>query len=442
MDMKGNLDGGHGLVLAIDIGTSYLKVAAYDPSMNVLHASRIPTQEVAPSPRGELNANRLWHAMQDQIVEVGAHVDLQRVAAIGIAGMAESGCLIDANDQPFTPMLLWHDPRGIRQAAALRRKAGADFARLTGLRTTSVRSISKWKWMLDHGAPREARWCGAPEWIALRLTGRWQTDATLAVRTGAFDVLRGEFSDELLELAGAPSGLFPPVQGSPARLGRLLPDVARHMGLPLSAQVVIAGHDDIVAAYGAGGAHGDLVDSGGTAEGLVLIVDAAPKPSETVRARMAMTQYYLPGTWALIAGAGSTGALMNQVANMLGRDMAELDAQAAPPGKYSAGTLDVKLSKESLPEVKLDPRAGASDVWSAVLDLVCARVADTARRLERIAGPPSRLVLTGGAARSGELVRRKIGLLGLPAVAMADIDATTRGAAALARLARPVGSNP
>jgi hypothetical protein len=40
-------------------------------------------------------------------------------------------------------------------------------------------------------------------------------------------------------------------------------------------------------------------------------------------------------------------------------------------------------------------------VWSAVLDLVCDRVAQTARRLQRIAGPPSRLVLIGGAAQQG-----------------------------------------
>jgi sugar (pentulose or hexulose) kinase len=434
-DMTRKPDAGGSLVLAIDIGTSYLKVAAYDTALNVVRASRIPTHDVAPPPEGELDASRLWLAMKAQIADVGSHVDLQLVAAIGIAGMAESGCLIDADDQPITPMLLWHDRRGIRQAAALRRKAGDAFARTTGLRTTSVRSISKWKWMVDHGAPREARWCGAPEWIALCLTRRWHTDATLAVRTGAFDVLRGEFSAELLELAGAPSGLFPPVHGSPANLGRILPEVTRDMGLPPSTQVVIAGHDDIVAAYGAGGARGDLIDSGGTAEGLVRIVDATPKPSDTAKARMAMTQYYLPGTWALIAGAGSTGALMDQVARTLGKHLAELDARAAPPGEYPAGTIEVKLSKESMPEVKLDPRAGAPEVWSAVLDLVCERVARTARRLQRIAGPPSRLVLIGGAARSRELVRRKSERLGLPVVVMAEMDATTRGAAALARLA-------
>jgi len=434
MDADKDLSAGESLVLAVDIGTSYLKVAAYDDALNVVHSSRVPTHDVVPSAPGELDAGLLWHAMRAQIAEVGSHLDLQRVDAIGIAGMAESGCLIDAKDRPITPMLLWHDRRGIRQAAALRRQAGAQFARITGLRTTNVRSISKWKWMQEHGAPREARWCGAPEWIALCLSGRWGTDATLAVRTGAFDVLRGEFSAELLDLVDAPLGLFPPALGSPAPLGPVLPEMARELGLPPTAQVVIAGHDDIAAAYGAGGARGDLIDSGGTAEGLIRIIDSPPHPSDTVKARMAMTQYYLPGTWALIAGAGSTGALMDQAAQMLGRSPAELDASAAPPGGHASRTIQVKLSKETLPAVEIAPEATAAEAWSAVLDLVCDRVADTGRRLQSLAGPPSRLVLIGGAARSRELVRRKSGRLGLPAVVMAEIDATTRGAAALARL--------
>ena len=40
----------------------------------------------------------------------------------------------------------------------------------------------------------------------------------------------------------------------------------------------------------------------------IRIVDMPPAPEETVKARMAMTRFYQPGEWALIAGAGSTGA--------------------------------------------------------------------------------------------------------------------------------------
>jgi sugar (pentulose or hexulose) kinase len=216
--------------------------------------------------------------------------------------------------------------------------------------------------------------------------------------------------------------------------------MADQLGLPESVQVVIAGHDDIVAAYGAGGRPGDLIDSGGTAEGLVRIVDSAPVPAATVRARMAMARYYIPGSWALVAGAGSTGALLRRVAQMLGKEPAALDDQAAPKGQYAPRTVEVRLSKERLPSVKLHSQAGAPEVWSAVLDLVSERMAQAASRLERLAGRPSRLVLLGGQARSRELVQRKAERLDLLAVTLGDVDATSRGAAALALAACVAGA--
>jgi sugar (pentulose or hexulose) kinase len=420
------------LLLGVDIGTSRLKAAVYDSRLQLIQESSLDTRWLSDAHAGQLDAGALWGALGRQLTDLLMLVDARRITAIGIAGMAESGCLIDAASRPITPMLLWHDRRGVRQAANLRRTAGAQFARLTGLTTTNVRSIAKWMWMAEHGAPSDARWCGAPEWIALCLTGTWLTEATLAVRTGAWDALREEYSGALLEVAGAPMGLFPPVKGSPALAGNVLPPIARELGLRESVRVVIAGHDDIVAAYGAGGEVGDLIDSGGTAEGLIRIVEIAPVPAETVRARMAMARYYTPGTWALIAGAGSTGALMQLTAELLGREPGELDDIAAPPRQYTDGLIEVRLSKNALPTVRIKPSASPAQVWSAVLDLVCDRVEQTASRLERLAGQPSRLILIGGAARSRELVKRKSERLGLPALVQPGVDSTTRGAAALA----------
>jgi xylulokinase len=420
------------LVLGVDVGTTHLKVGVYDRLLNEKHLFSAPTPVGASGHSGEMDPRGLWQAIKRQLAEVAQRVGGDRITAIGIAGMAESGCLIDASNEPITPILLWHDRRGTRQAAAWRRTEGARFARITGLRTTNVRSIAKWRWLVDAGAPRDARWCGGPEWIVLCLTGLWLTDSTLAVRTGAFDVLRDDYSRELLDLVDAPIGLFPPVRGCPASAGSLLPEIARDVGLPASVQVVLAGHDHIVAAYGAGGGFGDLIDSAGTAEALIRILDTAPDPAQTVKSRMAMTRYFLPGSWALIAGAGATGGLMKQVAGMLGSEPGPLDEQASPPRAYPYDTLKVRLSERGLPVVTIQPGASHSEVWSAVLDLVCERMRRTALRVERLAGQPTRAILIGGAAGSRELARRKSETLGLPAVSLPAMDSSTRGAAALA----------
>ena len=95
----------------------------------------------------------------------------------------------------------------------------------------------------------------------------------------------------------------------------------------------------------------------------------------------------------------------------------------------------MRLSKDALPTIRISKDAATPEVWSAVLDLVCERVQAAAERIESLAGRASRLLLGGGAARSTELVCRKSARLGLPPLAIAGGDATTRGAAALAGLA-------
>jgi len=419
-------------VVGIDLGTSSLKISAYDADLSSVCTRCADVARFAGSSRGELDAGRLWRAVRDELRALSRQVDCTNVAALGIAGMAESGFLMDSDSEPITPMFLWHDHRGVRQAAALRKRAGAKFARITGLKTTSVRSLAKWMWMREHGAPLDARWCGAPEWVALCLTGTWMTDSTLAVRTGAFDVLKNTYSAELLRIARAPQGLFPPIGGLPATAGTVSATIARDLGIPDSARVVIAGHDDVVAAYGAGGRPGDLIDSAGTAEGLIRIVSTAPSPAETVRLSMALTRSYDSGTWALIAGVGSTGALMQQAASMLGFAPAALDRLAGGFDEVDEDLVEVRLSKNALPAIRI--RAGAEPVavWNAVLDLVCDRLEEAARRLEMLAGPHLRLLLMGGAARSEELRLRKSKRLGLIATTLTNVDATTRGAAALA----------
>jgi xylulokinase len=425
---------GSPLLIGLDIGTTRIKLGVYDVSLSERGTLTAPTPVHSQGTRVEAEPEEVWHAVALLLEQISLRFDPAAIASIGITGMAESGFLMDVADRPLTPMLLWHDRRGTRQAAAWRKSSGATFARISGLRLTNVRSIAKWRWLADAGAPLDARWCGAPEWIALRLAGQWLTDPTLAVRTGAFDVLQNEYSAELLEISGARRGVFAPVGALPAAVGAILPQIALDLGLPPTVQVVIAGHDHLVAAYGAGGQVDDLIDSAGTAEALIRIVSRAPKPAESVRAKMAMARYFLPRSWALIAGAGATGALMRLVADTLGSEPATLDVLAATPPAYRGSGLQARLSERGLPEIRIAPQATQQEVWCAVLDLVCQRMSRTAGRLEELVGHPEKAILIGGAARSRVLAERKGRKLGLPVRQLLGVDASTRGAAALAGL--------
>src|SRR5574340_1545009 len=107
------------LLLGIDVGTSRLKIAVYDGGLRLVRASSRDTAALTGSRKGQWDAERLWEALKVQLADLLKLVPAPHVVGVGITGMAESGCLVDADSRPITPILLWHDRRGIRQAAAL-----------------------------------------------------------------------------------------------------------------------------------------------------------------------------------------------------------------------------------------------------------------------------------------------------------------------------------
>jgi hypothetical protein len=147
---------------------------------------------------------------------------------------------------------------------------------------------------------------------------------------------------------------------------------------------------------------------------------------------MAVVPFYHLDVWAIIAGVGATGALMEKVAGMLGKTPAELDLEAVQAGGYPSDVLDVHLSDRGLPVVRFDSEEAPPVIWSATLDLVAGRLLEEEMKIRRLVGRAGALILVGGGARSFELSRRKKALLGLPVARLPQVDATTRGAAALA----------
>ena len=57
-----------------------------------------------------------------------------RIAGVGVAGLAETGVLLDARGEPVVPAIAWYDWRESGEAERLERDLGGDaFARRTGL---------------------------------------------------------------------------------------------------------------------------------------------------------------------------------------------------------------------------------------------------------------------------------------------------------------------
>jgi sugar (pentulose or hexulose) kinase len=421
------------IVLGLDVGTTSVKAATFDADLAEIGRGRAPT----PWRGTELDPDALFEAA---LAAAGAALPTKgSIAALGVAGMAETGVLVDDAGLPVVPSIAWHDPRGAAEAARIAAELPS-FAERTGLPPTPLCTLAKYAWMRANwsAAARGTRWINVAEWIVQRLGGERTAESSLASRTGFYDLHTGQPWEAALAWAGAPEGLAPPQAPAGTPLGRVGDSgsgdvVARLRGAVLA----VGGHDHLAAAVGADAAgEGDVLDSCGTAEAILRAT--APLPPETVR--RAVEEGFTVGRHAIagrfvLQGAVWAGEALQAVCDLLGvpaeaRDALEAAALEADPGPLALHGLD----DDALTITGLTGGASPGALYRAALERIGADGASVLARMEALAGPASRLVVTGGwaeGAAAQAVKRRHLG----PFERAQAIFAGSRGAAIAAHRA-------
>jgi xylulokinase len=306
-------------LIGVDVGSTHIKVVLVTPEGGVIHVAHRVTETHAVRAGGAFHRpSEMLASVSSAIAECVATAASsigQKPVAIGIASMAEAGVPIDRRGAPVGDILAWHDRRPERQAAWLERQIGAAqlFAR-TGLRPDPKCTLAKLLWLREHKAAdftRLRRWAGVAELIGLDLTGQLGTNASLACRTLAFDVTLRAWDAELLALASLTIDEMPTVLPLGQAVGGLTAAAAVRLGLPAGTPVVVAGHDHLAGAIGAGVTKvGDALDSMGSAEATMLVT-AAPALTDDVRRGGFSTGCHAVDGLAYVAGGlQSSGALV------------------------------------------------------------------------------------------------------------------------------------
>ena len=95
-----------------------------------------------------------------------------RSIGIGVASMAETGVLTDDALRPVVPSIAWYDTRGAEEAERIAAEL-PEFAERTGQPPSAMCTLAKYAWMRRHwpDAERGTRWLNVAEWIVLGLGG-------------------------------------------------------------------------------------------------------------------------------------------------------------------------------------------------------------------------------------------------------------------------------
>ncbi|MFD5214030.1 FGGY family carbohydrate kinase [Microbacterium sp. NPDC058345] len=386
------------LVLGLDIGSTSTKAALVDvhAGVRVLHLEHRPTPS---DPRALV-------AVAADAARCCALRASSPIAAVGIASMAESGAVLDADGAPLTDLLRWD--RAVERAhldhlLALR----PGLPETTGVpATTKPAAVGLIALRAEQPALFRAmrHWAGAADMVAHALTGERVLDHTLAVRTMLAGADGDAWDAELLDALGIASQTLPALR-APGEPAGLTDDGAAAFGLPRGIAVHVAGHDHAVGAW-AGGARqpGDAADSLGTAEAVVRVAEHIDR-ADAVTAGFAVSRTVDGAARTVLGGSRSCGSL-------LARWEAENTGTIAlladeDPGRWRTSELTVLPYPEGRQCPDPDPAAvlhtlgdGDHDARArALLQSLVSHARWMRETADRLAGSPSTsLVLLGSLA--------------------------------------------
>jgi xylulokinase len=372
--------------------------------------------------------------------------------------MGEEGFPLDAAGKPLSPAMVWHDTRTLPQATRWREQTDeAQVYEISGLAFRPIFTVHKLAWLREN---EPAVWSSMRKWtsisgyVALCLCGVLRMDVSQASRTGLLDLRRRTWSDELLALGRVPRDGLPELVESSRRLGEVTPEAARQTGLRAGTPVAAGGHDHICGALAAGMVGpGGMLHSGGTAEGIVVTLDAAAPGPDARRDSLSFGCHVVPGKYYAAGGLHSGGVLSWCLEVSGGRekrpsyvDLAE-EARTAPSG--ARGIIFLPYLFGQGPPVN-DPRAAGSflglrahhtraDLGRAVFEGLAydvERLTDAMRR--DLALEIDLVTAIGGLGRARLWSELKAALLDLPVRLLDTPEAVALGAALLAGLAAGV----
>jgi xylulokinase len=438
---------GASCLLALDLGTTTCRCLAFDPQGRPLAEAAREIALWCPCPGyAEADPQEWWSAVCAVTREVLAAVRARAVRplALGLTGLMHAMVPLAADGQVLGRSMLWMDQRCQPQVEWLNAHEQPTLeAVFSGWgRVTCTSSLPKLRWLAENAPELVAatrHFLLSKDYIRYRLTGALATDASDAGGAMLYDARSGNWSPELVRLAGISLAQLPPILPPSAVVGQVSPQAAALTDLPAGLPVVVGAGDVPATVLGMGG---DLPNQA------VLYLGTA-----------AWVRWMKDDGHLHMGATATTGAALRWLRDLLGSSYEQLGALAAAIPAGADGLLFLPhLCGERAPFYSPDVRGsvlglgllhGRGHLARAVME-GCAFhlrwILEEPRRGEEAATMPppggrntssplpQRVVAAGGGARSATWCQLLADVLEAPLRVPAVAEAGALGAALLAAL--------
>ena len=239
------------IFLGVDIGTSGTKTLAIDAQGKILAEATAFYPLYHPKPLwSEQDPEDWWQATIKTIRAVVKKAKLKPadVKAIGLSGQMHGSVFIDKRGKVIRRALLWNDQRTAAECEEIERRAGGrdELIRMVANPALTGFTAPKILWLRNHeprAFAKTAKVLLPKDDIRRRLTGEFATDASDASGMLLIDIVKRDWSDELLSKLELDRNLFAQCYESEEVTGKLTNEAAKELGLSIDC-VVVAGAGD------------------------------------------------------------------------------------------------------------------------------------------------------------------------------------------------------
>jgi xylulokinase len=438
--------GARRVFLGIDIGTSSVKAVLIGEHGETASQASCPLEVNRPAPGFCEQDPQAWWRATVRAVNALPKSSRGAVRAIGLAGQMHGATLLDAQERPLRPAILWNDGRSADQCREIELREPAART-ITGNIMMPGFTAPKLLWVARHEPElfrRIAHVLLPKDYVRLRLTGEKASDPSDAAGTGWLDVGRRDWSDALLAATDLSRAHMPRLVEGSSPCGTVTAATAQQLGIP---RVVVAGGggDNAASAVGLGVIRPGQAFLSLGSSGVLFVVTERFRPNPE-RAAHAFC-HCLPGRWHQMSVTLSAASTLDWIGHIEGSsDLPRLVAAAEARGLTRHAPLFLPyLTGERTPYndphargvfFGLRPETTAAELAGAVLEGVAFAFADGLDVLHETNSDLGEISVTGGGARLPYWGRLIAAALRRPLVYRAGGHAgAALGAARLARLA-------
>ncbi len=269
-------------LMAIDLGTSTLKVAIFDTEGKIVAANSIEYLLSYPGKNLiENDVEKYWEAIVGLVKKTLKDLadSPSKILAISLSSQAETIVPVGNDIKPLRPAIVWLDGRSSEEAAEIASVFNEDeLFNITGMPSSDpMWPASKIKW-IENNEPdifkKTYKFLILKDYIAFRLTGKVFGESTVYNSSYYYDINKLKYYKPMLDYLNITEDKLPEIIYTGTVMGNISSKASDETGLSIETKFVAGAMDQVAGAIGAGNIReGIATETTGTAFAMIVTTE-------------------------------------------------------------------------------------------------------------------------------------------------------------------------